>query len=1055
MARKVINFTNYTFTPGASGVGQIVIPQYIPRERLILITNVTKDLVIYNFSDPSRLATSYSASVTNATGSTTIVFTYNTSSMSSTDKLSIVIDEYAERVQPVEELYDPVGKQRVSTPQSLIDTDFEYGNQTSKWEALGVTNWHPSTYNLYPPISQPSTSAATITGMNLPVGSKVVTVTTVSAHGYSVGQPIGIQDSFFVPANGNFVIEGVTSSGFTYSAKSVNVASGLSNIFDPYKTQVWQQQYFTNAAIGGAPTMVASGNVVYVVTTTPHSLHLGNEITISGTTTTAANGNFFVTGLTSVSGFTYAVTSGAIANGAITATTASVYARNQSLFAQRPFDGGVLFGTQSLSNLQSSIRQTRRNFHYQSGKGLEMATGTILKTSLIVDSLISNGTAIGSVITIQTREQHNLTPGLSIVITGVSTSGYNGNYVVNSVLNSTQFTILATNTLGNTSPTDYPGTFAITVHDWYGANQRMGLFNNENGIFFDYDGQQLYAVLRSSTKQLAGRVTATQNSTILTQTDTNFPTIFSKQLTPGQYLVIRGLSYRVTDIISDTQISISPAYRGITANYVTITATVDTRIPQNQWNLDKLDGTGPSGYVLDNSKMQMWLLDYSWYGAGFVRWGLRTTDGNIIFCHKLANNNINTIAYMRSGNLPGRYESVILPPLVTTVSGILSTDTVLQTTSTLNAAGTSAFPPSGTLVIRNYSTGAEYVNYTAVTGSGFTGLTRGVAALTSSGTYLTLTMTSGQTVGYVPSATATISGVQVGMRVTLTSGFPDNTFVSSIAGSGINFSNAYYGSANPTVNFQQMGLTATAFPLNPTGPVVVELASPTHAPYFSHWGTAVVMDGGFSPDANLLFTYGQTQPVTLVSGQSRALMSIRLAPSVDNSQTSSLLGSHELTNRVQLQLQTLDVAVTASGAPGVNVGSGNVLIKAYLNATPVLATAGQGTIPAWVNAVSNAGVPNSSLSQIVDYSSVASGVVTASGLAAGEVIAGFFVNTTQEVDVSKVRDLGNSILSGGGTGFPNTGIYPDGPDTLTLVAQNVGVVPVNILARISWVEPQA
>jgi len=1053
MARKVINFTNYTFTPGASGVGQIVIPQYIARERLILITNVTKDLVIYNFSDPSRLATNYSASVVGATGSTTIVFAYNTSSMSSTDKLSIVIDEYAERNQPVEELYDPVGKQRVSTPQSLIDTDFEYGNQTSKWEALGVTNWRPATYNLYPPISQPTTSPTTITGMSMPVGSKIVTVTTVSAHGYSVGQPIGIQDSFYVPANGNFVVEGVTSSGFTYSAKSVNTTSGLSNIFDPYKTQIWQQQYYTGAAIGGAPTMVASGNVVYVTTTVAHNLHLGSEISVSGTATAAANGNFYVTGLTSVSGFTYAVTSGAITNGAVSATTTSIYSRNQALFAQRPFDGGVLFGNQSLTNLQSSIRQTRRNFHYQSGKGLEMATGTILKTSFIVDSLVSNGTAIGSTITITTREQHNLTPGLQVIIAGVTTSGYNGVYTVASILNAIQFTVLSTSTLGNTNPSDYPHAFSCTVNGWYGANQRMGLFNNENGMFFDYDGQQLYAVLRSSTKQLAGRVTTTQGSTLLTQTDTNFPTIFSKQLTPGQYIVVRGSSYRVTDIISDTQISISPAYRGISANYVTLTATVDTKIPQNQWNIDKLDGTGPSGYVLDNTKMQMWLLDYSWYGAGFVRWGLRTTDGNIIFCHKLANNNVNTTAYMRSGNLPGRYESVNLPPLVTTTTGILSTDTVVQTTSTLNAAGTSAFPPSGTLLIKNYSTGIEYVNYTSVTSSGFSGLTRGVPALTTSGTYLALTMTSGQTIGYTPGGTATISGVQVGMRVTLTSGFPDNTFVSSIASSGISFTNAYYGSANPTVNFQQMGLAATAFPFNATSPTVVELANPTHAPYFSHWGTAVTMDGGFSPDASLLFTYGQTSSIVLASGTSKALMSIRLGPSVDNGQVSSLFGSHELTNRVQLQLQTLDVAVTASGAPGANTGGGNVLIKAYLNATPILING--GTLPAWASAVSNSNFPNSSLSQVCDYASVVSGVVTASGLIGGEATAGFFVSTTQEVDVSKVRDLGNSILSGAGTGFPNSGIYPDGPDTLTLVAQNVGVDPVNLLARISWVEPQA
>jgi hypothetical protein len=31
---------------------------------------------------------------------------------------------------------DPVGKMRVSQPQSLIDTDFEYGQQPTKWESI-------------------------------------------------------------------------------------------------------------------------------------------------------------------------------------------------------------------------------------------------------------------------------------------------------------------------------------------------------------------------------------------------------------------------------------------------------------------------------------------------------------------------------------------------------------------------------------------------------------------------------------------------------------------------------------------------------------------------------------------------------------------------------------------------------------------------------------------------------------------------------------------------------------------------------------------------------
>jgi len=1055
MAQTTSYYDNYVFTPATA---TLVINQYIPQERLVSVVNTTRGITLFKVGDPVFTLANFTATVSNqissatnlptssSKGVTTVVFNAVTNGMLATDKITITVDEYAQRTVPVEELYDPVGKQRVSTPQSMIDTDFEYGNQTSKWEALGTTNWHPAGYNMYPPISL-ATTGLTVTGMTMSAGSKTVTVQTSGGPGLPVGTPISIQDSFFTPANGNFVVESSGTNSFTYSAKTVNTfgtPSGTSGFFDTFKTQVWQQQYYTGAAIGGTPTFTNSGNLITVTTTVPHGLSIGNEISVSGTSQTAANGNFYVTGITSPSGFTYY----ALSTPGGTPTGGSITPRNQSLFAQRPFDGGVLFGPQSLSNHQSAIRQTRRNFHYQSGKGLEMATGTILNTAFTVDGISATGTTPGSTITVTTREQHNLTPGTSVNIAGVITSGYNGTYPIANILNSTQFTITATGTLGNTSPSDYPANFICTVNGWYGAVQRMGLFNQENGMFFEYDGQQLYAVLRSSIKQIAGRVTVTNGSTTVTATDGNFPTIFSKQLTPGQYIVIRGSSYRVTDIASDTQLTISPAYRGITANYATVTATVDNRVPQTQWNIDKLDGNGPSGYKLDLTKMQMWYLDYSWYGAGFVRWGLRTTDGNILFCHKLANNNSNTTAYMRSGNLPGRYETSTIPPITTTVSGIGATDTTIYVNNTLNPAGNSAFPASGVLAIKNATTGTEYVSYTSVTASSFGGLTRGIATPAS----LTLSLTSGSPVG-----SGTITGVAVGSKVTAPTLFPDNTYVASISGNFITFSNASVSTnASATVPVQAMGLAGTAFAYSATAPTTVELAAPTHSPYFSHWGTAVTMDGGFSPDANLLFTYGQTTPITLASGQTKALVSIRIAPSVDNSQTSSILGSHELANRVQLQLQTLDVSVTVTGTQGV--GAGNVLIKAYLNGVPQLISG--GSLPQWTNVVAGTNSPNSSLSQIADYSSVPNGVTVASGLTAGEVTGGFFVDTTQEVNVAGVRDLGNSILNGGASTIaalatPDKNIYPDGPDTLTLVAQNLNGVGVQLLGRISWIEPQA
>ena len=96
MARKVILDKYYTFTPSTR---TIVIPRAIPKERLILITDVTTNQVIYNFSDPNLLSTSYSIapSSDNTQTFTTITLNYNTTSLSSTDNLQIIIDEYDEK----------------------------------------------------------------------------------------------------------------------------------------------------------------------------------------------------------------------------------------------------------------------------------------------------------------------------------------------------------------------------------------------------------------------------------------------------------------------------------------------------------------------------------------------------------------------------------------------------------------------------------------------------------------------------------------------------------------------------------------------------------------------------------------------------------------------------------------------------------------------------------------------------------------------------------------------------------------------------------------------
>jgi len=1016
MARKAILETGYTFTPGTSGIGNLVIPRIIPRERLILVTNVTTNQVIYNFSDANLKATNYITSSSGSTSTTTVTFNYNTAGMSRTDKLQIIVDEYDEKFTPSEAFQDPVNKFRTSSPQALIDTDFEYGTQTSKWENLATINSRPFSF-------QSSVGITTINYITLPTNTRTVTV-GLSTSAPGIGSAISVQDTYLNIANGNFLVESVSGSGstiFTYTSRATNTTT-ITDIFDPNKTGIYSGTTYTGAAIGGTPTITSAGLAVTVTTTIPHGLALGNEVAITGTTAASSNppnGSFIISSINNNSTFTiYTQTApvGAISGG-------TVYVRPQGQFLHRPFDGGVIFTSNGTSNYETATRQTRRYFRYQSGKGIQVSSGTILKPNLQIDSLTASGTTVGSTITIQTKEQHNIQPGVpgtTITIGGSNDTGYNGTYSVTSITGYNTFQVTSTAGLTSTTAT---GPYYASISSWYGAANRLGVFDQQNGIFFEFDGQTLYAVRRSSTFQLSGKVSVANGSPTVSQTNASFPTYFTKQLTLGDFIVIRGQSYRVVDIASDTSLSISPAYRGATSSYAIVSRTVDTKIPQSSWNIDKCDGTGPSGFNIDLSRMQMFYMDYSWYGAGFIRWGLRGPTGDVIYCHKLVNNNVNYEAYMRSGNLPARYESITEPPKTQLSTTLLNTDTVI------GAASTVGFPTSGTLVVRNANT-YEYINYTGIGTTGFSGLIREQSGVNN----LSITIAQGSNTG-----TATTTGIQVGQRVGATTAFPDGTFVTGIssASSGtLTFSQAAT-SPNPTgVSLVRMGVgIGTTFTYSATDPIAIELAYPTFAPTISHWGTSVIMDGRFDDDKSLIFTYGQTGTTTIGNGQSRALFSIRVAPSVDNG-VSATFGARELINRMQLKLVALDISV-------VGVTTGSLLVRAYLNSTP-------SSVTTWTNAVGN--IPNtinSSLAQIADYGG---GSTTVTG---GEVTAGFFVGSgANSIDLTNVRDLGNSILGGGGANS-NTQIYPDGPDTLTIVATNLSSSAVNVAGRLSWTEAQA
>lgn len=604
--------------------------------------------------------------------------------------------------------HDPVNKLRISSPQALIDTDFEYGLQPTKWEQLALANNRPTAF--YDP-----TSPLTVTNVS-GGGTRVVTVTTSTTP--SVGSIVLIQDSLDYNANGWFYVDSVNSGvSFTYTADAV-VSAGSK--FDPTRTYVFTGSLFSQSAIplsASSGAAFSTGSTTVTCTTTgAHGLYPGNLIYVFGTTASSnpPNGAWTVLTTPTANTFTFVVANAPV--GAVTASagsTATLYARPNGSVTHRAFDGGVSFTAGSLSPGAAFIRQTRRYFRYQSGKGIQFSTGTSLKPAIFFSQLTSSGTTV----TVTCNAAHQLSVGTMVLVENASPSAYNGLFSIVSVPADNIFTYTALTAPASSPATGFP--IRVTPYSWYGSSNRVGMFDLQNGLFYEYDGQTLYAVRRSSVNQISGSVAVTNGSQTITGTNTQF----ADQLTLGDYIVIRGSSYKVLSITSQTSMLITPEYKGITlASGVIISKTVDTKVAQSAWT-DPCDGTGRSKYNLNLSRMQMIYMDYSWYGAGVARFGFRGADGGVTYVNSFVHNNQQYEAYMRSGNLPAHYESSAELPITKLTATINSSDT---TGALISVSDTSKFPSSGILRVTNAgATGSiEYISYSAKTSTSLTILAR-------------------------------------------------------------------------------------------------------------------------------------------------------------------------------------------------------------------------------------------------------------------------------------------------------------------------------------------
>ncbi len=553
------------------------------------------------------------------------------------------------------------------------------------------------------------------------VTNQEITNVTVNngGSGYQAGDTVTISGG---NNNANVNISQVTADG-TIQVATIN-AGGLIQTLTATGTPITApSKAFVSAATFSEPitAQINSGSTlnysaiatIQVDFATAHGFVPGNSltttITSSGSNHALAQGSFFVEQVPSATQLRFTARAAGTVD-TTNALTGIVYARPDSYYIHRPYDGGVQLGTGGPQHGASATRMSKKYIRYQSGKGVMYNTGALFAPSYDIRTMTATGTAIGSFITVSTDDtDHGCQIGAEITINGAVTTGYNGVFKVVDITDERTFKVQATQVLGATTA-ELSSSCQMAVRTWHGATVRAGAYDDQNGMFWQYDGQRLAVGRRSSTFQLAGVISVNVDSNLITGTNTRF----TQQLAAGDRVVIKGMSHVVTQINSDTSMTVSPDFRGvINVTNVKLCKTVDIIVPQEEFNQDQLNGSGPSGYNVDITKMQMIGMQYTWYGAGFIDFMLRGSDGNYTFAHRFRNSNNNTEAYMRTGNLPVRYEVINEG-----ARGVLaSAMTNSQTTVVLQDAYW--FPYNGTVMIDN-----EMISYTGRTDTTLTGCTR-------------------------------------------------------------------------------------------------------------------------------------------------------------------------------------------------------------------------------------------------------------------------------------------------------------------------------------------
>ena len=166
------------------------------------------------------------------------------------------------------EFIDPVTKLRISQPENLIDTDFEYGLQPTKWETVELINNTPSFFS-----KSGDTTIPGIISISTNNGTREITVVTATDHGLAVGIPINVTGTKSVTADGSYVINSIPNT-FTFTYLCKDEQTGNNSIEDLY-TSIITGEFFQGSQIriADAEGIVTDAEAISTLTVKTDSVH--------------------------------------------------------------------------------------------------------------------------------------------------------------------------------------------------------------------------------------------------------------------------------------------------------------------------------------------------------------------------------------------------------------------------------------------------------------------------------------------------------------------------------------------------------------------------------------------------------------------------------------------------------------------------------------------------------------------------------------------------------------------------------------------------------------